>query len=57
MQEFAAGKFHNVALGVVAQCARERFQYVNVKVGRSPTAPVLPVAKIGISARPAGSYR
>jgi hypothetical protein len=57
MQKLPAGKFHNVAPGVVAQYARGRFQYVNVKLERSPTALVLPVAKIGISARPAGSYR
>jgi len=52
MEKMSAGRFHNVAPGIVAQCARGRLQYVNVKLERSPTALVLPVAKIGISARP-----
>jgi hypothetical protein len=41
---------------VPARCARGRFQHVNVKLGRPPTAPALSIANIGTSARPGGSY-
>ena len=41
---------------VSARCARGRFQHVNVKLGRPPTAPALSIANIGTSARPGDSY-
>ena len=55
MQEFAAGKFHDVPPGVAASECVWTLNVWLMKVTCLPTAPALPIAMIGISTRPAGS--